>query len=169
VALETHVIPQLIAAMFNDTNDSRLRLVLIENLNALPGVNITDDTADMRRSLAAATLGQFGPRAQAAIPSLVKVVKSQDAAAREAATRALGQIRCQPDETIPLLITCLDDPQDGVPEAAAEALGDFGNLAKAAVPKLVPWLKGREKDRVHAAMVALPKIDRAAALEAGIK
>ena len=169
VILETDAIPGLIAVMFNDTNDSTIRLTLVEKLNELPGVNITADSAPVRRALAAGTLGQLGPRAEAAVPSLVKVVKGRDAAPREPATRALGQIHCQPDQIIPLLITCLDDSNDGVQEAAAEALGDFGPLAKEAVPKLIPWLNAQDKDKRHAAVVALPKIDSAAALQAGIK
>jgi hypothetical protein len=169
VVLQTEAIPRLITVMFNDTNDSTIRMTLVENLNELPGVNIIADKAPMRRAIAAGTLGQFGPRADVAVPSLVKVVKGHDAAPREAATRALGQIHCQPDQIVPLLITCLDDSQDGVAEAAAVSLGEFGSLAKDAVPKLVPWVNAQDKDKRHAAIIALPKIDSAAALQAGIK
>jgi hypothetical protein len=163
VVLETVAIPQLIEAMFNDTNDSNLRLWLIDQLNGLPGVAIHFTPADGRRAEAAQDLGGLGPSAKAAVPSLVKALKGNDSTIRGPAARALGQIQSQPEAIVPLLITSIDDPQDGVPEAAIEALGNFGPLSKAAVPKIVPLLKVPDKDLRHAAMVAIRMIDPQAA------
>jgi hypothetical protein len=167
--LATEIIPKLTWAMFNDTNDSRLRLALIEELNSLPGVNIYFPTADGRRVFAAQELGEFGVCAKAAIPELLKAVKGKDPIVRPAATRALGQVHCEPDLIIPMLIACLDDPQDDMAEAAADALGKFGAMAKAAVPKLIPLLKAPDKDLRHAAIQALKQIDPDEAAKAGIK
>ncbi len=162
VVLDTVVIPRLTQTMFGDMNDFNLRLTLIEKLNGLPGVTIRFTSADGRRAQAAQNIGQLGPRATAAIPNLIKALRSGDAAVRGAAARALGEIRSEPDSVIPLLIGYMDDPQDGVPEAAVEALGDFGSLSKAAVPKLLPLLKTQDKDLRHAATVAIQKIEPAA-------
>jgi HEAT repeats len=157
-ALATEIIPKLTWAMFNDTNDSRLRLALIEQLNNLPGVNIYFATADGRRVFAAQELGAFGISARAAIPELVQAVKGKDSIIRPAATRALGQVHGEPELIIPMLIASLDDPQDDMAEAAADALGGFGPSAKAAVPKLIPLLKAPDKDLRHAATQALKQI-----------
>src|SRR5215831_12383261 len=40
MVLSTTIIPQLTQTMFCDTNDSRLRLALVDQLNDLPGVQI---------------------------------------------------------------------------------------------------------------------------------
>ena len=162
VVVDTIIIPQLTETMFTDTNDFKLRLVLIEQLNGLPGVNIRYTPADGRRAEAAQNLGELGPHAKVAVPNLVKVLKGNDPAVRGAAVIALGKIGSEPDSIIPLLIAAMDDPQEGVPEAAVEALGDFGKLSKAAVPKILPLLKVPDKDMRHAANVALRKIDPAA-------
>jgi HEAT repeats len=163
VVLNTTIIPQLTNQMFDDTNDSRLRLTLIDRLNTLPGVQISFAEAFARRAFAAQELGQIGPRANAAVPHLIQVLKGSDPAPRPAAAVALGQIRAEPATVVPLFMALLDDPQDGVPEAAVEGLSRYGSLAKAAVPKLLPLLKAPDKDMRRAAMLALRQIDPAAA------
>src|ERR1051326_4401832 len=40
VLVETVIVPALIDVMFNDTNDFKLRLILVDQLNGLPGVSI---------------------------------------------------------------------------------------------------------------------------------
>jgi hypothetical protein len=158
VVLNTTVIPQLVRTMFEDTNDSRLRLALIDQLNALPGVQIYSTLAEGRRAVSARALGEIGPRAKATIPELIKVLKGNDPGPRPAAASALGQIHCEPETVIPLLVALLDDPQDGVPEEAATALGQFGSLSKAAVPKLLELLKVPDKDLYFAVTTALKQI-----------
>jgi hypothetical protein len=167
VVLAAIVLPRLTDTMFHDTNDSHLRLALIELLNTLPGVNIYCTTAYGRRAAAARQLGELGPRAKAAIPDLIKVLGGKDPAPRASAALALGQIHSESDTIIPLLLSLLDDPQDGVPEAAAGGLGQFGNMSKAAVPKLLQWLKGPDKDLQHAAIIALEQIAPDEAAKAG--
>jgi len=158
LVLDQTAIPQLMQQMFTDTNDSNLRLMLISQLNGLPGVNIQFVQADGRRAGAAEDLGSIGPGAKVAIPSLVKALKGNDPAIRGPAARSLGKIQGEPDTIIPLLIASIDDAQDGVPEAAIEALGDFGPLSKAAVPKIMPLLRTPDKDLRHAANIAIRKI-----------
>src|SRR5260370_2575361 len=65
VVLDTVAIPQLIEAMFNDTNDSNLRLWLIDQLNGLPGVAIHFTPAAGRRAEALQNLGRYDPAAKA--------------------------------------------------------------------------------------------------------
>jgi hypothetical protein len=155
--LTTEIIPHLTKVMFSDTNDSRLRLMLIEKLNGLPGVTIYFRTADARRAQAALDLGEFGPAAKPAIPVLLKALKSQDDAVRGPALSSLGKIRSDPETIIPLLAGYLDDKE--LNAEAATALGEFGALAKLALPKLVPLLKVPDKDLHHAVVGALQRIE----------
>jgi hypothetical protein len=166
MVLSATIIPQLTQTMFCDTNDSRLRLALIDQLNDLPGVQIYVTTAYGRRAGAAQWLGQIGPLAKPAIPDLIKVLKRSDPAPRPNAARALGDIHSQPELIIPLLRSLLDDPQDDVPDGAALALGAFGNLSKPAVPKLKELLKVPDKDLRAAAAKALKQIAEAEAPKA---
>jgi hypothetical protein len=170
LVLNSSVIPRLTQTMFHDTNDSRFRLALIDQLNALPGVFIHSTVANDRRVAAALALGQIGPRAKATIPDLVKVLRGNDPAPRPAAAFAAGRIHSEPETIIPLLAALLDDPQDGVREMAATSLGEFGGLSKAAVPQLLELFKLRsDKDLNNAVAVALKQIDPGAATKAGIR
>lgn len=165
--LEKEIFPQLTQVMFCDTNDSKLRLMLVEQLNGLPGVTIYFTDADGRRARAAANIGAFGSAASFAIPVLLRAVKGNDAAVQGAAIGALGNIRGQPDVIIPLLVDYLDN--DHLNSDAAEALGNFGSAAKPAVPKLRALLKVPDKDLHHACVEALRKIDAEGAAPADAK
>src|SRR5271169_3481465 len=60
VVVNTMIIAQLTEQMFHDTNDSSLRIALIEKLNDLPGVSLQFATAPFRRAAAARLLGEIG-------------------------------------------------------------------------------------------------------------
>lgn len=167
LVLNQVIIPQLTESMFHDTNDSKLRKALVENLNELPGILIGFTPAEGRRATAAAELGDFGAQAGAAIPALILALKGHDEVVRGPAAKALGEIHGQPEVVIPLLISVLDDNE--LNDEAAEALGNFGPLAKAAVPKLIPLLKAPDKDLHFAVVDALKRIDPDAAATAGVK
>ena len=156
--IDKQIIPQLLNQMFTDTNDSPLRMTLIDWLNRLPSVNILYTPSAGRRAQATLSIGELGPSASNTIPILVKAFRGSDPVLRAPALRALGQIHCQPESILPLLIAAIDDPQDGVPEAAVTALGCFGPEANAALPKLTPLLKVPEKDLRRAAIVAVQQI-----------
>ncbi len=164
--LEAEVIPQLTTTMFCDTNDSSLRWALIERLNNVPGVQIGFTPADGRRMRAANSLGDMGPRGAAAVPDLIKALRSQDSAVAGPAARSLGRIRSEPERIIPLLIECLGSPVDGVRVGAAQGLAEFGPLSKAALPKLVELSKIPDKDLRAAVGSALKRIDPEAAAKA---
>lgn len=153
----TRIIPELTDAMFHDTNDSKLRIFLIDALNQLPGAQIYFMDADGRRIDAAQTIGELGPAAKSAIPALLQALKGNDTAVRGAAIAALGEIHGEPETIIPLLITYLDN--DNLNDEAAKALGNYGALAKAAVPKILPMLHAPDKDARAASAEALMKID----------
>lgn len=167
--IEGEIVPALVQCMFADTNDSKIHLFLVDELNGLPGVNIHYTPTEGRRSSAIGFLGQLGQHAKGAVPDLIRAIKGTDPVIRPPAARALGDIHCEPDTVIPLLVKLLDDPQDGVPENAADGLGDFGKLSAAAVPKLVELLKVQDKDLRHAVIDALKAIDPAEAAKAGIQ
>ena len=121
--LTGEIIPGLVNVMFSDTNDSRLRLALIDKLNDLPGVAIYFEPADGRRALAARGLGEFGLAAKPAIPVLLLALKGNDTVIHGPAIAALGKIHGDPDTIIPLLIGYLDDSE--LNGEAATALGEF--------------------------------------------
>lgn len=156
--LNQEIIPQLVYQMFHDTNDSKIRLKMIDILQGVPWIPFIDYTqAPVRRSMAARDLGAFGPAGRAAIPALMQAAQSSDSAVHETAISSLGDIHSQPDVVIPLLIKYLDD--DNLNDEAATALGNFGSLARPAVPKIIPLLHADDDDAVAAAQGALMKID----------
>ena len=164
LVLNREIIPRLTKTLLEDTNDSRLRITLVEKLNGLPGVNIFFRTADCRRGDAAIALGQFGPQAEAAVPALLQALQGHDSAVRGPAVVSLGHIRAKPEIVIPLLIPCLDD--NDLREAALAALGEYGGRAKVAIPKLLLLFKVRDKDLHQAVEEALKNIDPDAAAQA---
>jgi hypothetical protein len=161
------ILPHLTEVMFHDTNDSSLRISLVEKLNNLPGVNIVFTDASARRAEAATSIGQFESAAEPAVPALIQALKGSDDAVRAAALTSLGKIHCQPDVVLPLLISYLDNQE--LNTHAAEGLGYFGPAAKPALPKLLPLLEVRDKDLHHAVVEALKKITSASTEATGAK
>lgn len=165
LVLNRTIIPRLTRAMFQDTNDSHLRLALVDYLNTLPNVNILYRPADSRRADGPSFLGEFGPAAKAATPALLRALQGPDIAVRAPSAIALGKIQADPSTVIPLLIKYLDD--SNIAEAAALGLADYGPSAKAAIPKLMELSKIHDKDLHRAVTLALAKIDPTAAPQAG--
>jgi HEAT repeat protein len=161
------IVPQLIDKMFHDTNDSKIRLSVVTALNSLPGIHVTFLDANERRSQATYVIGQMGPAAKSAIPTLIQAIHGPDTVLREPAIMSLGKIRSDPDLVIPMLLHLLDDKD--LNDDAAMALGYFGGLSKPAIPKLTLMLHAADKDDCHAAREALKMIDPAGAKKAGIK
>jgi HEAT repeat protein len=157
LVLNTEIIPRLTKTLLEDTNDSRLRIALVEKLNDLPGVNIIFRPADFRRGDAAIALGQFGPQAEAAVPSLLQALQGHDSAVRGPAVVSLGHIQAKPEMVVPLLMAYLDD--DDLREPALRALGEYGSRAKVVIPKLLLLLKVQNNDLHHAVEEVLKNID----------
>ena len=164
------IIPHLTNQMFSDTNDSRLRMALIEQLNVLPRVHITFVPQEGRRVQAINDLGSLGPRAKAAAPALLQALHRKDDVLCGPAATALVRIQAEPDQVIPALIGCLLDREGRGRPDVVEALGEFGPRARAAVPTLVKLLADRSsKDIMAAVPTALKNIDPDAAAKAGVK
>ncbi len=165
LVLNRTIIPQLTRAIVQDTNDSAIRLALVNYLNTLPNVNIFYRPADSRRADAPNLLAEFGPAAKAATPALLRALQGSDPAVRATSATALGKIQADPVTVIPLLIKYLDDRD--IDESAALALADYGPSAKGAIPKLLQLSKIPDKDLHRAVMEALAKIDPTAAQAGG--
>ena len=170
VVVNTAIVPQLTDQMFHDTNDSALRMALIEKLNGLPGFDIQYASARFRRASAATWLGQFGSTSQAAVPALLQALKDSDDTLRSKAVEALGRIHTDSQKVIPVLIASLNDPASDVRGEAAEALGGWGKESAAAVPRLIQLLDDRsDRDLMTSVRESLKQIDPAAAEKAGVK
>jgi len=120
-----------------------------------------------RRRSAAAFLGDAGNKQ--VVPHLLKAMKDPEAEVREAAARSLGIVGPTAKEALQPLIGALNDGDDKVKGAAADALGNFKDDAKPAVAALVGIWKGTKNNDLRArAAIALNKIDRDAARQAGV-
>jgi HEAT repeat protein len=124
------------------------------------------------RSLAATAVGQLGPAAREAIPSLLKSLKDSNRSVRINAAIALGLIHEDPTTVVPALINILrqeDRRKEGesLRGFIAFALSNFGPAAKDAVPDLVRIAKSG-KDGSPMATEAVLAIDPEAAAIAGI-
>ena len=113
-------------------------------------------------------LGNIGPPAKAAIPSLLCFVTNADSDVRDIAMFALGRTHAEADRVVPVLINALSDPESGIRDRAAFELGRFGPEAKAAVPALVEYLNSAAEMYRPSATNALIKIDPEAAVKVGI-
>jgi HEAT repeat protein len=128
---------------------------------------------------AATALGKVGPKGDAAVPVLVKALKSASNSAggrgdgrfTAALLESLGQIgpvaalsKPAADEVIAALSPFLESPQAFMRITAAKALGDFGPRAVGALPKLRALAENEKATPAarEAASDAIGKIDAAA-------
>jgi HEAT repeat protein len=162
------------------------RLQLEQRVRKLIG-DLSSPFADDRRT-AANALASIGPKAKAAIPSLVSAFGDKDLGVCVSASEALlriGLASAQPliaalqDErpsvraraalvlgrvgdvakaSIPRLIVLLEDEHPGVRRPAADALGRLGPDAKDAVPGLIRMLRDEDHDAPRYAAEALGRI-----------
>jgi hypothetical protein len=84
-------------------------------------------------------LGNIGPGAKAAVPSLLRAVVRTNTFGHYYEFKALGQIHADPDAVVPVLMGVISNaPKDRIDAVAA--LGQFRGDAKPAVPALVALL-----------------------------
>ncbi|HVR73351.1 MAG TPA: hypothetical protein VMT52_03430, partial [Planctomycetota bacterium] len=83
-----------------------------------------------------------------AVPALIRVLESQDAALREKAADFLGSLGLAASQAVPALTAALADNYPDLAERAAWALGRIGPAAKSAVPALVALLGRIFKGRI---------------------
>ena len=100
-------------------------------LQAFPDWSLQDTAAD--------ALARIGA---AAVPDLVRALRSTDVDLRWRATLLLGRIGPDAATAVPDLASLLSDPDRRVSRAAARALGQIGPNAAGAVPALMQHLDG---------------------------
>src|SRR5665213_1774087 len=109
-------------------------------------------------------LGEFGPEAASATPTLIGVLDEQHAALRLEAIIALERIGPAAKAAIPALIAILNghnaelSHHQQMVERAIDALGGMGHDAVKAVPDLVRFLKSDDQSRSAAAGLALARL-----------
>src|SRR5262249_3152032 len=98
------------------------------------------------------TLGNYGPKARAAIPALIDAAKGEELSLRERAMIALGAIGPEAKAAVTALREGLRANELQLRIAAAGGLGRIGPEAKSAVPLLIDCLTSNEAElRVVAA------------------
>jgi HEAT repeat protein len=112
------------------------------------------------RPVTANILGHMGPGAKAAVPALVDIVKTDDAAAaRSEALLALAAIGADAAEVVPAAVEALHAPQEDVCCAACFTLGQIGKPAVAAEPELLKKLGDTNESTSLAAAWAMVRIN----------
>ena len=85
--------------------------------------------------MAAKMLGEIGPDASAAVPRLIKMLRSRDPASRAMAAQALSKMGPAAARAVPALTELLDDDEMDVRHRATNALAHLGPAAgSAAIP-----------------------------------
>lgn len=77
-----------------------------------------DEPGPRVRDWAATWLGEFGPRAQSALPKLIKLFKDGDVEVRLSAIQATGLIASKPELCVPALVEVISNP-DPLPDAGS--------------------------------------------------
>lgn len=108
------------------------------------------------RGNAAKKLGEFGSRADSAIPDLIELLQDESSYVRAQALRALAGIGPAAAPAVPALREILRGDKIHLAGLAARALGNIGDAAKVAIPDLIEAL-GWENQYVRAAAEALVK------------
>ncbi len=161
VAMTTNVIvPQLLDTVHRETHDRRLKLMLVEALDSLPGIHVDFVPADGRRALALEDLAKLGPAGESATPELVRLLDENDERLIGHAATALAAVRCKPAIAVPALLHALLRPDGhGRPEAV-DALAEYGTNARVAIPQLLNLLDDYGSKEIRVAVPrALKAID----------
>jgi HEAT repeat protein len=103
-------------------------------------------------------LGEIGPAAAPATPSLTKLVNDDDDRIAHEAVIALAKIGPGAKEAVPELVKVLAASDESAIPAAAYALGSIGPDAAAAIPALRGLLKGNDVLSAQASAWALTQI-----------
>lgn len=134
-------IPVLIEAL-RDEDVGRTAADALRNIGleaVVPLARGLDSEHHQIRRLAAATLGQIGPEAHAAVAALRAALNDGHHMVRANAVKALALI--DPDECVSPLIDALRDEHGFVVATAVCALGRLGSHAAAAAPSLARMLR----------------------------
>jgi HEAT repeat protein len=125
-----------------------------------------EDTNQAVRISALDALGDLGPAAANAAPTVIAAVRAADESVRSSAIVALGKIGPAAD-VVTTLIAALESELDILQKMAADALGHIGSAAAEAVPVLIETFQrnprsshydGKEANLHDHALAALAKI-----------
>jgi len=102
------------------------------------------------------TLSQMGTNAEAAVPALIKGVRSQTPWTRTAAAMALGNVgQNQPDTVIPVLMNALTNTDPSTMSAVAGALASVGkSRPNIVVPVLISTITNASTDAMSQGVIA---------------
>lgn len=124
------------------------------------------------------TLGNIGPTAKDAVPSLISATTNRDWVTLGNAVDALGKIHAQPKLTVPALVRMLkyvgphgysDNTSYSIRWGAVDGLKLFAADARPAVPELILALTNSNIDLRQCITNALLAIDPTAAAKAGVR
>lgn len=113
----------------------------------------------LEKTTAVRMLGEIGPRSEKAIPSLGKLIQTDDPGLRDEVAIALGRINSDPKQTLPILEKLLSDASPIVRHSTIEALVGFGPAAKPALNQLKTHLRDKELWIRVSAAHAIAQID----------
>ena len=129
---------------------------------AIPALRsaLADPSAAVR-SVAAASLGRFGPALAAELaPDLLGLFNDPDETVRERAAEALGRLGAGDPASVAALVALLADPGPAIRVVAARALGALRAAACPAVPELVRLLNDPDESVRTAAAEAVGQIGK---------
>ena len=126
---------------------------LVEALKDLEEARVLGMLAD--------SLGRIGPRAQTAVPALLRLLNLPDGALRVKVAFALWQIS-QHEAALPALVRSLGDKKNSIRWNAAEALAKIGPPAKSSTDALTKNLEKGDRVERRFAATALGRIGPAA-------
>jgi HEAT repeat protein len=162
-------VPALIATLWDDDADVRYHaaaaLGRIGRSTAVRALaDALTDKAEFVRAAAAGALGEIGPRAVAAVPSLILSLRDPDAGVQEAAAEALeeiGPLAGPVDRAaVPALLSAIKDMDNWAREVAEVAIGKIGltGLSELAVPRGLERMSLERLAEVRSALAVFAQI-----------
>jgi HEAT repeat protein len=152
-------VPALVNALYwHDPGDLTGALVQIGE----PAVPIlaqaldNPDNQDIHLGIMAA-LQEFGPKAQPALPALMRMLTSPDENLAQQASHTIGSVGSAAVDAVPLLQKLIMSPSNDARRHAVDALGLMGPPAKAALPMLIGLFK---EDNQQLRVVAVRAVGR---------
>lgn len=155
VAMGGDAAPYLMKQLEYALQPSRAREFIARILQRIPWLQVRPMTATERYGRAYITLMVMGPKAQQAIPELLRLGQDARFRSRYQAITLIGYIHSRPELTLPVLTRMLDDTDKMVKMSAARALGKYGRSATAASPTLRQMLTDQDAQISLCAATAL--------------
>lgn len=135
--------------------DSRLRKFVFATFQKVPWIKVRPMSESERHLRAYVPLMLMGPKAEQAVPQLLRLIQATNFQSRLDAFQLLGYIHSRPELAVPALIQFLESSDRMTKLAAISALGTYGENAATTAPKLRDFLASDDKDIRMCASVAL--------------